>query len=78
MNGTQTPATINEGTLDPSFGEGGVLLTPNLEPMAVLPLPLSKLLVVLYPPWPEPGLIKVARLNADGTFDSGVWRGRYR
>ncbi|WP_347909772.1 hypothetical protein [Pseudomonas grandcourensis] len=59
-------AIANAGTLDPSFGNNGrVLLSP--EPVAALPLPEGKLLVVTTKP--ESYQLATIRLNVDGTID---------
>lgn len=63
---SQAKRATGAGTLDPSFGEGGVVLLPNA--VEVLALPKNKLLVVIYPTAPNAPL-EVVRLNENGTFD---------
>lgn len=59
-------ATASAGSLDPTFGKGGVVILPQA--VETLPLPEGKLLVVTYP-LTEEDSIKVVRLKLDGSFD---------
>ncbi|TFB40195.1 hypothetical protein [Pseudomonas sp. F01002] len=70
---TQIQSAARPGTLDPSFGEKGVLKLsiPGASgklPGAVLALPDNKLLVVIQSQTPKI-FVSVAKLNADGTPD---------
>ncbi|MGE8186988.1 hypothetical protein [Pseudomonas sp. NPDC086278] len=69
---TQTLNTMSAGTLDPTFGEGGILRNfPEIsgyDMAAVLALPEKKLLVVI-PLLGDDALFVVARLNENGTLD---------
>jgi uncharacterized delta-60 repeat protein len=70
---TQIQSSARPGTLDPSFGEKGVLKLPipgasGKLASAVLALPDNKLLVVIQPQTPKI-FVSVAKLNADGTPD---------
>ncbi|MHC8397683.1 hypothetical protein ACYZT8_29190 [Pseudomonas sp. LB3P93] len=71
---SQLQVEKNAGNLDPAFGDHGVVTVPigstGAISSAVLALPEGKLLIAVEPYVGEPSFT-VARLNEDGTLDSG-------